>query len=179
MTDNAMIALLLTLLRDGLAAAGVLGVKVKQSYQPTQQGAESGPAVYLHKIGDVPRGAASVAERWDAVSQAQIRIEAQEFETTWQIDALTPQDPANVTALTATDVVNAAVMIMQSRAVRELLTSNGLGILRIVNVRAPFVTDDSDRQASAPNFEFTITHTRTLRTPVPVVETTEYRLARI
>lgn len=179
MNDNAFLALIIPVLGGGLLDAGVSGIKVKQSYQPTQQGAESGPAAYLHKIGDVRRGSAAVSERWDAGQSAMIRTETQQMETTWQMDARVPQNPADETALTPADVVNAAAMVMASRSVREVLTANGLGILRITDVRNPFNTDDSDRQAAAPSFDFTITHEQVLTTTVPTVETTEFRLARV
>lgn len=179
MNDNAFLALIIPTLTTGLVGAGIPGVKVKQSYQPTQQGAESGPTAYVHKVGDVRRGAAEVVERWNEDASAIVRTETQALETTWQVDARVPQDPTNETARTPADVVNAAAMVMQSRAMREFLTANGLGILRIPDVRNPYNTDDSDRFAAAPSFDFTITHQLVLTTTVPVVETTEFRLARV
>lgn len=52
MLDNALIALLITTLNTGLASIGQSSILVKQANQPTQQGANSAPTVYLSKIAD-------------------------------------------------------------------------------------------------------------------------------
>jgi len=147
--------------------------------QPTSQGANSGPTMYLHKVSEVRRGAQSVAEKYDAGQQAMIRTETQWMETVWQISAIIPQVPTDTESMTAADVLRLASMVMSSRALSDLLADNGAGILRITDVRTPTATDDHQRYIYAPNFDFTITHKFTTTSTVPVVDRTEYRLRRV
>jgi hypothetical protein len=52
MLDNALIALIISTLQTGMATVGQSSVAIKQSFQPTQQSANSVPTVYLAKIAD-------------------------------------------------------------------------------------------------------------------------------
>lgn len=51
MLDNALFRLIKQVLSAGLSAIGQGSIKLVQSYQPTQQGLNSAPTVYLYKIG--------------------------------------------------------------------------------------------------------------------------------
>lgn len=52
MLDNALIALIISTLQTGMTAIGQSSILIKQAWQPTQQGANTQPTVYLHKISD-------------------------------------------------------------------------------------------------------------------------------
>ena len=49
-TDKRIVQAVIAVLRSGLEGFGLNNVKVKQSYQPRQSGAEIDPTLYLHKI---------------------------------------------------------------------------------------------------------------------------------
>lgn len=51
MFDNQLFKLILGVLDAGLASLNQSQIETLQSYQPTQQGANSGPTIYLYKIG--------------------------------------------------------------------------------------------------------------------------------
>lgn len=173
MRDNQLFRLIVSALSSGLTARGVAGVAVMQAWQPTRQGAPTGPAVLLTKLPDVPRGHTKRDSVWDRDASIMRHVEEQAFESTFQVDALALQDPTNTNALTAADIARAARAVMQSSVVLDLLYAQGVGILRIGEIRnTPFV-DDKQRNEYSPSFDFTLTHTDAFISTDPVAESVE------
>lgn len=173
MKDNQLFRLILPALAAGLTARGIAGVTIMQAYQPTRQGAPTGPVVLLHKLPDVPRGHTKRNSVWDRDASIMRHVEEQVFESTFQVDALAIQDPTNINALTAADIARAARAVMQSSTVLDLLYAAGVGILRIGEIRnTPFV-DDKLRNEYSPSFDFTLTHTDAFTSTDPVAESVE------
>lgn len=159
-------------------------VVVKQAFQPTQQGAPTGPAVLLNKIpGDVRFGSPKKEDRWDPAANggqgAMIHTEVQWYESTFQVNALVTQDPADLTPLTASDLLNAVSAILQSDATIVYLRTKGIGILRVRDIRNPTFIDDRDRNEYSPSFDFTLTHEQAIISTSPATDTVEYGIYRI
>ncbi|UUM20931.1 hypothetical protein [Mycoavidus sp. SF9855] len=171
MTDNQLFRILLPLIRDGLRAEGVINVAIKQQYQPTQQGLSSSPMVLLHKIGDYRYGYPQRKSIWDQDAKAFIHMESVAIETTFQFNALVPQHPEQPELPTASDVLNLVAMILQSDASRHALRKHEIGIYRVRDLRQIYFVDDRDQFAASPSFDFTLTHSRTLTSRVPAVQT--------
>lgn len=178
MTDNDLIKLILTILNAGFAAQG-LTVTVRQSFQPTKQGIYNGAQVFFTKISDVRYGYLNRKDVYNADISQFDHVESQKYESTFQVNALCIQDPANINSLTASDYVNLAASIMQSDYARSVLMASNIGILRITAVRNPQFVDDKDRFEASPSFDFTLTYNRDLNFTVPVVESSEYNIARV
>lgn len=174
MTDNEFLALFIAFLAPRLP-----GVVIKQANQPTSQGAESGPAIYIARVTDTRIGSPEVSDAWNEVDQEMVHTETQGHATTWQLTGLVPQNPADLTGATAADVLANAAMAVNSRAFVELLAAHSAGVGRITDIRNPFFTDDTDRFAASPSFDFTITHRRTQVTTVPAAASIEFRTARV
>lgn len=51
MLDNQLFRMLFAILNNGFAAIGQSSIKMLQSYQPTQEGANTSPSIYMYKIG--------------------------------------------------------------------------------------------------------------------------------
>lgn len=183
MLDNQLIALVISIIKTGLTGLdlGVV-IGVKQAYQPTQQGTPVENTVLLHKIGDHRYGYPLRKDEWipdTDGSGVMTHTESQWYETTFQIDALAIQSPSNVTSLTASDIVNYVAAILQSDTALGALKAQGVGILRITEIRnVPFV-DDRDRFEYHPSFDFTLTHEQVIISESPVISIEDFNIARV
>lgn len=201
MRDNQLIALLISQLNAGFSALG-LTVSVKQSYQPTRQGANVGPTVYISKLYDERMGTVGVSETWiganlatedgDAITTEDgtgvgveygagfmQHTETQQYVTYFQASALAMQDPSDVNSLTASDITNYAASIAQSMAFIAALEAQGVGVLKIGQVRNPYFDDDRQRFEASPSFDFGLTHKQIIISTVPVISTTEYQILTV
>lgn len=70
MLDNALIKLIIQALKAGETAAGIPGTPIAQAFQPTRQGVNSVPTIYLHKIGDHRYGWRSATDVWNPINNA-------------------------------------------------------------------------------------------------------------
>lgn len=164
------------LLKNGCASYGV-NVIVKQSYQPTMQGAETNPTLYFFKIADKRIGHPERKSTWNALTSKFSDADVQRMETTFQVSGLVRQVPqTTTTSLTASDVLNVASMVMQSRETIDALVSHNIGILRITEIRNPYFKDDRDQFQSSPSFDFTIVHNQSIIRLGKAVEAFEYNI---
>lgn len=152
----------------GLTDIGITGLEVLANYQPTAQGKESGPAIYFFKVGDSPSG-------WQyrgpvKVSGVTKMAELRNIDTTFQFMARVAQDPTDLTARTAGDVLNIAAMILQASSTKRVLQSKGIGGLVIGELRNPYFVNSSDRFEASPSFDFTVTHRRSIMKTTNVIE---------
>ena len=177
MTDNELIAFLISTIKGQLTAVGLSStLPIKQAFQPTQQGIVSAPAVYLFKIGDHRYGSPQRLDVWNAQAQRMDHTESQIYETMFQISARAEQDPENITLPTSSDIANLISIILQSDATLTAFRDAGIGLERITEVRNPYITDDRDRHQAMPNFDFVIIHKRVVTTTTPVVESVEFQV---
>ena len=155
MLDNALFALIRSVLLAGLSSRGYSGIAVKQAYQPIQQGADESAFISVFKSSDKRMGFLGVSE--DSTR------EEVEYYTTFQVSALVKQqatEPPDLTALTSSDLVCIAADILQSeQAITQMIQAN-VGILRIDSTINQFFTDDKGQYQSIPNFNFVLAHVR-------------------
>ncbi len=179
MLDNQLIALIISTLIAGEAVAGIEGTPIKQAFQPTNQGVNTGRTAYLHKIGDRRYGWVERKDVWDADAEVMRHQEMQQYETTFQISALVTQNPKTPNDYTASDLVNLIAYILQSSTSISILEAQGVGILRITDVRNPYFANDKQRNEASPSFDFTLTHKQTILSLVPIVNSTEFNIKRV
>lgn len=168
MTDQELIELFVPIIEAGLTANGFTTAVVVATNQPTQEGIPSVPTVYYTKLHDKPYGFVSDEEYTDE-DDNRISSSSQACETTFQIDARVTQDPSDLTIPTASDLVNFVALLMNTAITIGTLAASGIGILRVSEIGNQYFTDDRDNQEAFPSFDFTLTHTRTIATVVPVV----------
>ncbi len=171
MQDNDLIRVFYPIIKAGLVAVGYNDVVVKQSQQPTQQGANTAPTVYFFKIGDKRYGFLRRSD--DTTIDADNHTETQQYETTFQVMAWVRQRPGTPYQYTASDLVNEVAAIMQSDSTRATLLASGVQILRVTTVSNPYFGDDRNQFEASPSFEFVLTHTQTRVTTVPVINSTD------
>lgn len=159
MTDNELFALARTVILDGLAARGMTGWRVARSFPPTHAGPNSAPTVYLFKVADKRHGWPWRKYEWDEAGQEMLTTEAQQYETTFQASALVVEttDPA---ALTPSDCLNEVCAIMQADEASAALRAQGVGVLRVGEVRNPYNKNDVNRYEADPSFDFVLTYRR-------------------
>lgn len=155
------------------------GVRLARNFQQTQQGATSGPYVYFVKIGDHRYGHPGRTDVWDSVESVMRHTELQTYETTYQFSAWIPQDPTDVTGLTESDILNIVSGIMQSDAILSAFRAAGAGVLRVTDVRNPYIVDDRDRFEAVPTFDVVLTHKREVIATLPAVVTYDANVSRV
>jgi len=70
MNDNALIALVMAQLNSGLASIGQGSIIVQQDFQPTNEGVDAAPTIFLHKVGDELMGASYRNNLWNPTTIA-------------------------------------------------------------------------------------------------------------
>lgn len=183
MLDNQLIALIIKTIIDQENAVGISGTPIKQAFQPTQQGVDTAPAAYLYKIGDKRIGLPQRSDtfRPDHPDNPQgpgimIHTEVQQYQTTFQISALSTQDPANTAQYTASDILNFIAYILQSGPTVQILANNGVGMLNVMDIRNPYFEDDRQRHEASPSFDFILTHKQVISTIGTEIEATEFNI---
>lgn len=180
MNDKQLAALFMTQLLPAVqVVSGLSAVKIARSYQSRTHGAAASPYIYFYKIGDHRYGHPQRKEQWDAQAALFTHTETQLYETTYQFMAWAPQDPTNVTALTESDILDTVCGVMQGDAMIQAFLAQSVGILRVTDVRNPYIVDDRDQFAATPSFDVTLIHPRTLITTMPAVVTQEFNFGRV
>lgn len=176
---------------------GGLDVDVKQAYQPTRQGANSLPTIYMHKINDHRHGHVGIKTRfvpryaWDTSwtfdlsdsvydTGAMVTTETQVYETTFQLSALVKQFPQQaIPSLTASDVLNACAMVLNGETGREKLRAAKIGVLRIMDIRNSYFENPEGQFEANPTMDFVVTHVQEFVKIAPVVSTDEFIIRRV
>ena len=174
MLDNELIEIFRPIIISGLSDYGISNIDVVQKYQPTTEGIPSNPTVFFFKVTDHRYGWVGRDSVWNPNTEVMESTETQDYETTFQVNALVPQSPGVDSGLTASDVVNSVAAILQSESTLAVFKNNDIGILRITDVRNPYFSDDKDRWEADPSFDFVVTHKQIRTVPVPVVDTFKY-----
>lgn len=171
-TDNEVWALLVAIFNAGLAARGLPAV-VLQSYQPTQQGVESGPVVVLHSIDSKRYGWPEDNSFYDTGDDQVKTATGYWLERVYQVNALAIQDPKTPAAPTAFDYIDAAAAIIQTTETQATLRGNGIGVLRVQPLRVAYIVDDKGRHEQVPTFDFTLTYRQTHTQTAEPIQTVE------
>ena len=180
MNDKQLAALFMAQLLPAMqATSGLSGVKLARNYQSRIHGANSSPYVYFVKTGDHRHGSPARKDAYDPQTGDFTHTETQQYETTYQFSAWVPQDPKDVTGLTESDILNTVSSIMQSDAILSAFSAAGVGILRVTDVRNPYIVDDHDQFEAVPSFDVTLTHKRTSVSTIPAVATYESNFGRV
>lgn len=108
-----------------------------------------------------------------------VYTEVEQYHSTFQMSGLATQDPSNTASLTASDIINYGAYVMQTMATIQGLEAQGVGILRISEVRNPYFSDDRQRYEASPNFDFTLTHKQTIIGVIPFAAETVAQIDQV
>lgn len=179
MNDNDVIKIIIQVIRAGLDSYGLTTVRIKQGYQPRSQGVEILPAVYLHKISADRYGFPSRIDVYNEGNRNFDHTETIWKTPTYQIDALSPQNPADINQLTASDIAEATAEALQSEASLRTFKQSRISIDRISTIREAYFTDDRDRYEQRPSFDFTLSYRFQRRITAPAVSSQQCRVNRV
>lgn len=179
MLDYQLFQLIISALTTGETVMGIAGTPIAQNFQPTQQGVNTAPTIFIHKISDRRYGFLQRTDVWDVDTAAFIHTESQQYESVFQISTLSTQNPATDTQYTASDMANFCAAIMQSSATIAYLQSNNVGIEKISDIRNPYFSDDRKRNEASPSFDFTLTHKQIIATSTPIIDATVINLYEV
>lgn len=174
MTENEMIITVRQALIDGLAMYGK-NYAVEQNYQPQQVGTNRDPTVYLTYVNDVPAGTAAVSQETNSDTGALEQIERQLMFTRLSFAATVDTEDTDPYALTVVDVIRMARFAVQSRAFVKRMAAQGVGVLRVEEIKSIPVLSDSPGYEKRPVFDIILQHSNELRYPVGEVTKFEYR----
>lgn len=176
MRDNEIWAALIEAFDLGFAGQGRPDIGALQAEQPTAQGAATGPALYLTKLGDRPLGSPERTTSPDPDNVlGVIRREAQVYLTTFQATGVFKQEAGDVAGFTASDVANLGRAILQMEATMDRLRAAGLGMLRPGDVRNPYFVNGEGNFEASPSFDFTLTHEQVTFSKTPAATVTAFR----
>ena len=176
MTDNEIIAAFISTLLPPIQSKFGTQYQILQKNQPTQQGAPSGPTVYLENLFDKRYGftGAFLDLQADKTQFPDIPERyTQVMLSTYQISALVIQDPTNIALPTAKDVANYVAMLLSVDAILMSLRAQGIKVLRITDVTNPYWVDDRERFEANPSFNVVLQHQQDLDLTVPDISATE------
>lgn len=165
--DNDVLLHMIARLESELAAwpwsstGSPFTVGVQQKEQPTQQGRNVEPTVFIEKLFDKPYGSAAV--KYDTHTDVNLvsETETQVYTSTFQVSAACTQDPRNISLPTASDLCDIARMILQRRSAIRYFQAVGINLLRVADqIRNTYFTNEQDRQEAMPSFDLVVSFTR-------------------
>ncbi len=173
MTESDVWRAIISTLKAGLLAQGLGSVEVKQNFQPTSQGANIAPTVYIHKITTGLVGQQGVKYDYNDLNANFDETESQWLAPLFQLSAIVAQDIEDVDSLTAGGLIGTCAMIMQGRTARQLLLQAGIGIERVKEIRDANRIDDKDEFNQDPSFDFVLSYKQEISGTAPAAETIE------
>lgn len=176
MNEKSLRILIVRELTAGLQRAGI-ALPVIAGNQPTTQGREDA-GIYFFPISDAASG-------WQGRSYATNTLplmpmtDTQTVETAFQVEALVPDEPNDLTSITALDALHVTRMIIASLPFVEALRESEVGVQRPTNVRTPYFTNDRDQFEMSPSFDFTVSHKRAIIQSVNSIGSMEVDIHRL
>lgn len=155
------------------------GITSAKAFQPRQQGAQITPTVYVNLTDPKPVGFPKRESKWDADTGLMMHVQGQRMESTYHIEALVPQSPADYTGMTEADVLNVARFILQSDETIATLTPLNVGLLRVSGMRSQYIDDDKEQNENVPFFEITFSHRVEVTLTAPTIDQFNTVFARV
>lgn len=177
MTDNQLFALVRTAVLAGLAAREMTGWKVARSFQPTQQGANTAPTVYLFKLLDKRVGSPWTHYEYNEELMRMDATDERVYLTTFQASVLMDEttDPE---ALTPGDAAVEVAAILQSDEALAALRAECVGIVRVGDVVNSYNVNDRGQFQASPSFDFVLSHKRRRESVTPHATSVEGHIYR-
>lgn len=186
MRDNEILAVLVAQIDAGFDRLPAPGPTVEtiQDYQPTTQGAPTGPVLALHVVFTRRYGWTARKDEWIIPATPDLpfmrHTERQQLETHIQASGIWRRGPTLPGDWVAADVAGYGAMILQSDRTMAALRAAGLGIQRITDIRStPILTNDRDQWEAMPSFDFVLTHEQITITETPATVSQELRIENV
>lgn len=165
MLDNELFIIIRTELIDRIAnysAHDLTDVKVKRSYQPTEQNTGEDRSIFIHRVNNPQVGGGMV---YIGTTRTEQKLKRAVF----QFDALATFDESDITALLPGDILTIAADLLQSYKSIRNLKAKGVTIERVTDVRPSFFINDKDRFESSPSFDLTVNYQHDYENEIPQI----------
>lgn len=179
MTDNEVWGILTSTFDQALIDSGLDQVNFMRAFQPRQEGAFTSDALYCHRISSKRFGWQARSDKYDDANDEFDHNEMITTESVYQVSSEVSENPEDENQITAFDVVSRVAIELNSYKVRKALIAQGIGIIRIIDVRTPFFKNESDRFEAEPSFDFTISYKQNNMSKVPAVTNYEGNISRV
>lgn len=154
-TNDSTIQLLADVMEPYLLNVLAIPVKVLQAYRGSiVDGENPGPCVYVYEVISKNHGFRHTRN----APQLDMKVAVEELqyrETMYQMWGYSPPESEG---LTTSDIVGMAAMAMQSERLLAALKAQGIGVLRVTDIRNPIRTNEFERFEANPMFDVTISH---------------------
>lgn len=189
MNDVQLATLLRAEIISGLSRMGVTAAVIANQ-QPTTQGRTTTATLYFSPISEqrygwqysssklTPELELDFVREYYSVQKLQ-REEAQWLRTTYQVVALAPQDPRDLSLPTAKDILRSASIIMGGQSFVQALMRDGVGIERITDIRNPYFVNDNGQFEASPSFDFTVTRKLAIIQEQAAIDSAAYNFTRV
>ncbi|UNY40196.1 hypothetical protein KLEP174_gp14 [Pseudomonas phage vB_PcuM_ KLEP17-4] len=178
MNDNQLTALIRTQLLAGLSRLSLTS-EVLGNQQPTTQGRTTVATLYFSAINEQRYGWQYSRTEFLPLTETLEREEAQWVRTTYQVTALAPQDPSDLTIPTPKDLLRSASLIINGQSFVQAMTAQGVGIERVTELRNPYFVNDQGQFEASPSFDFTVTRKEAIIQEQPAFESVECNFTRV
>lgn len=179
MRDSPFIIALRAVLTTRYQTFGFGDVAIKQAEQPTQQGIMINRALYVRKILDYRYGYPQRRDEYEESTNTFLHIESSQIIATYQFNAISRLNPADDAAITAADVLKFTAAAIQSDAVMAALRAEGIGVLRVQDLRNVYEIDDQGRHQATPMFDAKFTYRDEIIDRIPRVDTYDLNVKRV
>lgn len=175
MFDNQLFALIIATVKAQEPVVE-LCAPILQAYQPQDQGTPSEPNAFIYKIGDHRLGAPDRKDCYNSETGIMTHIETEDYETTFQMSAISKQYAAKTGQLTSSDILNKIAYCLQSDYALQAFQAANVGIYNILDVRNTYFLNDRGQHQAQPSFDFTMTHKQIVSSVEEVVSSVEFTL---
>lgn len=167
MLDSQLIIILGGEIRSALNTGQYGQVSIVQKGQPTQEGVPTEPTIFFEKLFDLNIGWPMAG--WLKDGNEYTETVEQLKETQMQISALRWQDPSAVDVVTASDMVDQVNLFFTLPSTISRLRSLGVSILRVKDVRNPYMENDKHQFEAHPSFDLIFTHSKTIEVKIGAI----------
>lgn len=179
MTDNQLAELFRAHLLYGLSRHGHPNTLVVESNQPTTQGRTDTATLYYFALPERRYGWQHRSRTYDEQESQITTKEGQWIESAYQLFAMVPQRPRDLSTVTPKDLLNLAALICNSEPFLSGMRAGGAGVQRITEIRNPFFVNDRKQFEASPSFDITISHKREIIEITPVTTEVTHRIFRV
>lgn len=164
-------------LSAALLTAGITNGQTKRDFQPKQAGPNKAPTLYFHIINGRRYGWPKRVYTPGVVAGMMQQRYEQVQETTVQVTGYADETPTAVWS--AGDLADLGAAWCQTDEFIAACLAAGAQVLRVGEVRRPYITDERDQNVMAPSFDLILTHNRVLTMPVHEIDRFETGIRRV
>lgn len=179
-TDDAVIKILADILLAGLAAQNLpFSIAVEQAYQPEDDNADEETTVYIFKRGGAYVGWPGTREVFNETNDNYDTTTTFQDRVIYEFSAFTLEDPLDAAYMSASNILELALRIMQTPQTVATLQLSNISMQRTNEIRQAYFDDDRKLFEQSPTFDIVLSYEQTIASTVPKAFPVELSINRI